>query len=229
MLDRRWRAKAEQALEPVGKGLHRIGLSADMLTVFGLVAAAGTALLIANGNLVLAVFGLVLTGLPDILDGSVARHSGTAGRRGAFFDSVCDRVADALLLGGVAWHLTGTSAELPVLALAVLAASMLISYERAKAEALGLSARGGMMERLERTVLLGAGLAFDVLVPVLWIMLALTLVTAVQRFVMVWRQATTEAESPTPPPPRERPPHRLRSFRGRRSRPRGLPRVPGRR
>ena len=233
MLDRRWRAKAERALEPVGRALHVLGLSADGLTVLGLVAAAGTAVLIANGNLVLAVFGLVLTGLPDLLDGSVARHSGTAGRRGSFLDSVCDRVADALLLGGVAWHLAGEAGgELAVLALAVLAVSMLVSYERAKAEALGLSARGGVMERAERMVLLGVGLAFNVLVPVLWIMLVLTSLTALHRFVMVWRQATS-AESR--PPERRRgadPPSwspRLRSFRARRTRPRRIRRVSGRR
>ena len=138
MLDGRWRAKAEQGLEPIGRGLHAIGVSADALTVFGLVAAVGTALLIANGNLVLAVFGLILSGLPDILDGSVARHSGTAGTRGAFFDSVCDRVADAVILGGVAWHVADEDPRLSILAFAVLALTMLVSYERAKAESLGL-------------------------------------------------------------------------------------------
>jgi CDP-diacylglycerol--glycerol-3-phosphate 3-phosphatidyltransferase len=228
MLDRRWRAKAEQGLEPVGRALHTIGVSADALTVFGLVAAAGTGLLIANGNLLLAVFGLALTGLPDVLDGSVARQSGTAGRRGAFFDSVCDRVADALLLGGVAWHLTGGGGELAVLAFAVLAATMLVSYERAKAEALGLDAHGGVMERAERIVLLGIGLAFDILIPVLWLMLALVILTAVHRFVMVWRQASTDqtTSSHATRDPRS---HRLRSFRGRASRARRLPRVSGRR
>jgi CDP-diacylglycerol--glycerol-3-phosphate 3-phosphatidyltransferase len=72
---------------------------------------------------------------------------------------------------------------------------MLISYQRAKAEALGFSARGGIMERAERLVLLGFGLLFDsLLVPVLWVMLVLTLVTAVQRFAMVWRQASAAPE-----------------------------------
>jgi len=113
MLDGRWRAKAEHSLEPVGRALHLAGISADLLTVLGLLASIGTAVLIANGNLALSVIGLVLTGLPDILDGSVARHSGTAGVRGAFFDSVCDRVADAVLLGGVAWHLTDKGPEAP--------------------------------------------------------------------------------------------------------------------
>jgi len=203
MLDGRWRATVERGLEPVGKGLHRAGITADSLTVIGLVFALGTALLIADGHLLLGVFGVILTGLPDILDGSVARQSGRAGPRGAFFDSVCDRVADAALMVGVAWYLVETgSPRDAVLAMAVLALSMLITYERARAESLGFEARGGLMERAERLVLLGVGLAFDVLVPVLWVMLALTALTAVQRFVKVWRQAT---------PPRAR---RVRHLRG---------------
>jgi CDP-diacylglycerol--glycerol-3-phosphate 3-phosphatidyltransferase len=222
MLDGRWRAKAEESIEPVGRALHRLGVSADALTIFGLAAAVGTAFLIANGNLALAVVGLILSGLPDVLDGSVARQSGTAGARGAFFDSVCDRVADAVILGGVAWHLADEDAHLAVLALAVVALTMLVSYERAKAESLGLDARGGLMERLERMVLLGVGLAFDILVPVLWVMLALTAITAVHRFVMVWRQAT--------PAPADRPAPRRRVARSHRvRRPRRLSRVPGRR
>jgi len=227
MLDGRWRAKAQHSLDPIGRGLHAIGVSADGLTVMGLVAAAGTAVLIANGNLLLGLIGLILAGLPDLLDGSVARFSGTESKRGAFFDSVCDRVADALLLGGVAWNLNTNGSNDAILVLAVLALTMLVSYERAKAEALGFDARGGVMERLERLVLLGVGLALDLLVPVMWIMLVLTAITAVHRFVMVWRQAT-------PPPdgtgaadgPRRRLPRRQRV---RRSRPHRLSRVPGRR
>src|SRR6185295_16250782 len=132
------------------------------------------------------------TGLPDILDGPLARQSGRAGPRGAFFDSVCDRVADAAIFVGVAWYLADEGKYIPVLVLAVLALSMLITYERARAESLGFVARGGLMERAERLVLLGVGLAFDILVPVLWVMLVLTAFTAVQRFVKVWRQATPE-------------------------------------
>ena len=165
MLDGRWRASVERGLEPVGRGLGRAGISADGLTVIGLVFAVGTAFAIADGRLVLGVIGIVLTGLPDILDGSVARTSGKATPRGAFFDSVCDRVADAAIFCGVAWYLAGQSPRLPVLVLAVLALSMLITYERARAESLGFTARGGLMERAERMVLLAVGLAFDILVP----------------------------------------------------------------
>jgi CDP-diacylglycerol--glycerol-3-phosphate 3-phosphatidyltransferase len=192
MLDGRWRSSVERGLEPVGKSLHRIGVTADALTIFGLVVAVGTGLIIADGHLLLGLFGLILCALPDILDGSVARQSGRAGPRGAFFDSVCDRVADAALLLGVAWYLSNQDPQLPVLVMAVLALSMLITYERARAESLGFEARGGLMERAERLVLLGVGLAFDILVPVLWIMLVLTAITAVQRFVKVWRQATPD-------------------------------------
>ena len=192
MLDGRWRANVERGLEPVGRGLHRVGITADSLTIIGLAFAVGTAFAIADGHLVLGVIGLILTGLPDILDGSVARQSGRAGPRGAFFDSVCDRVADAAIFIGVAWYLADEGKYLPVLVLAVLALSMLITYERARAESLGFTARGGLMERAERLVLLGVGLAFNILVPVLWVMLVLTAFTAVQRFVMVWRQATPD-------------------------------------
>jgi CDP-diacylglycerol--glycerol-3-phosphate 3-phosphatidyltransferase len=198
MLDVRWRAKVERAIEPVGRGLVRAGITADWLTIVGLGFSVLAAVLIANGYLIWGVVGLVATGVPDILDGTVARHSGRAGPRGAFFDSVSDRVSDAVLLGGVAWYLSERSAHLPILALAAAALSMLISYERAKAESLGYSARGGLMERAERLVLLGVGLAFDILTPVLWLMVVLGGVTAIQRFVMVWRQASAPQTSSEP-------------------------------
>jgi CDP-diacylglycerol--glycerol-3-phosphate 3-phosphatidyltransferase len=128
----------------------------------------------------------------------VAKASGTASPRGAFFDSVSDRVSDSLVLGGVAWYLAGhDGAHAALLPFAVLGASTLISYERAKAESLGFSAKGGLMERAERVIALCVGLLFGaVLVPVLWVMLTLTLVTAVQRFVMVWKQASAPRPLP---------------------------------
>jgi CDP-diacylglycerol--glycerol-3-phosphate 3-phosphatidyltransferase len=129
----------------------------------------------------------------------VAKATGTASPRGSFFDSVADRVSDSLLLGGVAWYLSGLDGgRIVLLPFAVLATSMVISYQRAKAESLGFDARGGVMERAERIVALGLGLLFEwALVPVLWIMLVLTTVTAVQRFAKVWRQAS----APLPEPP----------------------------
>ena len=88
----------------------------------------------------------------------------------------------------MAWYLASTQpGRVAVLPLAVLGASMLVSYERAKAESLGFDARGGLMERAERLGFLALGLLFEsLLVPVLWVMLVLTVFTAVQRFVKVW-------------------------------------------
>jgi CDP-diacylglycerol--glycerol-3-phosphate 3-phosphatidyltransferase len=189
MLDRRWRHGVERGLGPLGRGLRRLGIPADALTVFGLLASVATAVLIASGHLLWAVVGVIVAGVSDLLDGAIARGSGSASPRGAFFDSVTDRVSDALLLGGIAWYLAGRSPYEAILAFAVAACSMLVSYERARAESLGLDARGGLMERAERFVFLGVALAFNIIVPVLWVMLVLTALTAVHRFVRVYRQA----------------------------------------
>lgn len=190
MFDKRCRAGVERSLRPVGSGLKRAGITANQLTVLGLVLSAASAVAIANGWLIAGAALLALSAVPDVLDGAVAKASGTSSPRGAFFDSVADRVSDTLVLGGVGWYLAsvdgGHAALLP---LAVVGASNLVSYERARAESLGFSARGGLMERAERMMAVGVGLVLSaVLVPVLWLMLVLTLVTAVHRFVMVWRQ-----------------------------------------
>jgi CDP-diacylglycerol--glycerol-3-phosphate 3-phosphatidyltransferase len=192
MFDGRWRSTFEKGLRPMGAQIRRTGITANQLTTTGLVMAAAAAVVIANGWLRAGLLLLVLTAVPDLLDGAVAKASGTASPRGAFFDSVIDRVSDALLLGGAAWYLASTQpGRVAVLPLAVLAASMLVSYERARAESLGFDARGGLMERAERLALLAFGLLFDsLLVPVLWMMLVLTVLTAGQRFAKVWRQAS---------------------------------------
>jgi CDP-diacylglycerol--glycerol-3-phosphate 3-phosphatidyltransferase len=192
MFDGRWRTSFEAGLKPVGANIRRTGITADHLTATGVVLAGAAAVAIGNGALRAGLLLLILCALPDLLDGAVAKASGTAGPRGAFFDSVSDRVTDALLLGGVAWHLSTTHpGRIAVLPMAVLGASMLISYERAKAESLGFDARGGLMERAERIIALGVGLLFDsILIPILWAMLLATLITAVQRFVKVWHQAS---------------------------------------
>jgi CDP-diacylglycerol--glycerol-3-phosphate 3-phosphatidyltransferase len=198
MFDKRLRPSLEQKLRPVGANLRKSGISADQLTLLGLVMAVGASVAIAAGALRVGFLLLIFTAVPDVLDGAVAKASGTATPRGAFFDSVADRVADALLLGGVAWYLSDTNGgHIVALPLAVLAMSLIISYERAKAESLGFDARGGLMERAERIMALGLGLLFEaLLIPVLWLMLVLSTITAVQRFVVVWNQASTTKPQP---------------------------------
>ena len=192
MFDGRWRTAVDRTTGPVGETLHRHGITADVLTATGLVSAGVTACLVATGHLHLAVVMLIVTGLHDLLDGPVAKAAGTASVRGAFFDSVTDRVADAVLMLGCAWYLLDHGGgHVVLLPMGILAVTALISYERAKAESLGLSAKGGLMERGERMFLLGVGfLATAIFVPVLWILFVLVSFTALSRFVKVWNAAS---------------------------------------
>jgi CDP-diacylglycerol--glycerol-3-phosphate 3-phosphatidyltransferase len=160
--------------------------------------ALPTAWAIATGRLGLGLALLIASAVPDLLDGALAKASGRSSSRGAFFDSVADRLTDALVLGAFAWYLQDKGrGHYDLLPLAVLGVSMIVSYERAKAESLGFSAKGGLMERAERIVVLCAALAFSrFMLPLLWVMFALTSATALQRFVMVWRQANQAGQRP---------------------------------
>jgi phosphatidylinositol phosphate synthase len=203
MFDGHWRHAVDRGTKPVGETLVRVGITADVLTVFGLAMSVVTAFVVGTGHFVAAIAMLFATGLPDLFDGPVAKASGTASIRGAFFDSVSDRIADGFMFGGVAWYLAATHhGETVLLPFAILAVVSLISYQRAKAELLGLSASGGLMERAERFILLGlcfvaASISVSAFVPSLWVFFALVMLTAIDRFVRVWN----EAEGPV----RERP------------------------
>jgi CDP-diacylglycerol---glycerol-3-phosphate 3-phosphatidyltransferase len=202
VFDGRFRTELEQRIAPIGTGLRRIGVNADVLTGLGLVIAGAAAFTIGHGWLKAGLLLVICAALPDLLDGAVAKAGQSASKRGAFFDSVADRATDFLLFGGVGWYLASAKgSQWAMLPFAVAGASSLISYERAKAEALGFNARGGLMERAERIILLLIGLLFDwLLVPILWVMLALTLMTAGQRFVKVWKQASVDRPVPVIPP-----------------------------
>src|ERR1700728_4450429 len=191
MFDGRWREAVDRGTAPVGSALQRHGVTADVLTATGLLSALATAIAVATGHLHIAVVLLILTGLHDLLDGPVAKAAGTASARGAFFDSVVDRVSDGVLMGGVSWFLVSDHhGHLAILPLAILGVISLISYQRAKAESLGIEAKGGLMERAERMILLGVGFfSASFLVPDVWVLLGLTSATAVGRFVRVWHLA----------------------------------------
>jgi len=191
VFDGKFRTPIDKAVRPIGAALRKTGLTPDHLTVIGLGVGVGAAFAIANGYLLLGLVLVVLAALPDLFDGALAKASGAASQRGAFFDSTVDRITDMVLFGGVAWYLASEeSAHMSLLPFAVMALSSLISYQRAKAESLGINAKGGLMERAERIVALCLGLLWEpLLIPVLWLMVVLTAITAIQRFVKVWRQA----------------------------------------
>ena len=195
MFDGKFRAPVDAAVKPLGAALRKTKLTPDHLTVVGLVVAAAAAVAVGAGHLRWGLVLVILAALPDLLDGALAKASNTSSQRGAFFDSTVDRVTDALLFVGIAYYFAVTEdPRLAVLPFAVSAVSSVISYQRAKAESLGLDAKGGLMERAERIVVLCVGLLIEpwldgALVWILWGMLVLISITAVQRFVKVWRQA----------------------------------------
>jgi CDP-diacylglycerol---glycerol-3-phosphate 3-phosphatidyltransferase len=195
MFDGNFRSQIDAGLKPVGNSFKKLGVTADMITAAGIVMAVGAAVAIGSGALSLGLLLLVLTGVPDLIDGAVAKAWGTSSLRGAFFDSVSDRLTDGLLFGGVTWYLVSTDARpwVVLLPVACYVSASLVSYIRAKADALGFDARGGLVERAERFILLALGLLFSsLLIPVLALILVLNMITAGQRFVKVWRQATAQ-------------------------------------
>jgi CDP-diacylglycerol--glycerol-3-phosphate 3-phosphatidyltransferase len=194
MFDGKFRAPIDRAVKPIGNALRKTGLSPDHLTIIGLFVAVGAAVAIGAGHLRLGLVLVILAALPDLFDGALAKASNSSSQRGAYFDSVVDRVTDAMLFGGVAWYLASNdSPHMSLLPFAVMALSSHL-VPAPKAESLGLNAKGGLMERAERIVLLCIGLFLEpwinnALVWVMWLMLVLITITAVQRFVKVWKQA----------------------------------------
>jgi CDP-diacylglycerol--glycerol-3-phosphate 3-phosphatidyltransferase len=191
MFDGTFRKPVDKAVKPIGALLRKTRLTPDHLTIMGLLVGIAAAVAIGFGRLWLGLALVILAALPDLLDGALAKASGTSSQRGAFFDSTVDRVTDSLLLGGIGWHFALTEdPRLVLLPFAVASISSVISYQRAKAESLGIEAKGGLMERAERIIAILIGLAFNVLlIPILWIMLVLTTITALQRFWKVWTAA----------------------------------------
>ncbi|HUR76718.1 MAG TPA: CDP-alcohol phosphatidyltransferase family protein [Acidimicrobiales bacterium] len=197
MFDGRFRSELERVTIPVGRAVGRSGISADHLTATGLAFAAAATVAVGSGHLGLGAGLFTAAALPDLLDGAVAKANGTASPRGAFFDSVADRVTDMAILGGIAFFLAGRDGgRAALLPMAAMAMATLVSYERARAESLGYTAKGGLMERAERTIVIIAALAFPLLlIPVLWLLTGLTGLTAVHRFVKVWQQAPKPAST----------------------------------
>ncbi|MGI9604800.1 MAG: CDP-alcohol phosphatidyltransferase family protein [Acidimicrobiales bacterium] len=204
MFDGNMREQVDRAVQPVGAALVGMGITADVMTLLGIAMSATAAIVIGSGQLMIGVLLMALTGLPDLLDGAIAKEAGTSSTRGAYFDSVADRFTDIVLFSGVAWYLSDVrDDQMHMLPVAVMGMALMISYQRAKAESLGFDAKGGLMERAERFIALGVGLflgAFSdtLLIATLWVMFVLTAVTAIQRFFKVWKQASVGR--PTPPP-----------------------------
>ena len=183
-------------LAPVARGLHRFGISANAVTVVGvLVTFAGSALL-AMGRPLPALVVLLAGALADTLDGQLAKVSGGGTRFGAFLDSTLDRVSDAALACGAA--ALGASLGDPILfwsALGGLVASFLVSYVRAKAESMGATATVGLMPREARLTILLIGIGvwglldvYPLVVTAFAAVALLSVITLLQRIAFVARE-----------------------------------------
>lgn len=190
-------------LQPLEDALAARSVSATSVTAAQMVFSAGIALLYAHGWLFLAGWLVLAIGSLDIIDGRLARRTGSASDRGAFLDSVFDRYADTFAYIGLAIYFRD-SWMLWLVLLTMLGTSM-VSYTRARAESLLVDCSVGSFQRPERTVVLGFGTMFSVLLDrivghwtglpedallaaVLLLLAAMTNASAVQRILHVDRQ-----------------------------------------
>ncbi|MBA3265596.1 MAG: CDP-alcohol phosphatidyltransferase family protein [Nocardioidaceae bacterium] len=193
--------------KPVSHLLIRLGVSPDSVTIVGTIGVvAGALAFFPRGEFWIGVLVITAFVFSDLIDGDMARTLGTSSRWGAFLDSTLDRLGDAAIFAGlVLWFFgDGDDRLLGCVALWALVMGSVTSYTRAKAESLGLQAKGGIAERADRLVsLLVVTFFADVLdlpillAAVLWLLAAASTVTVVQRIVSVRRQTL----APTTPPP----------------------------
>ncbi len=204
------RPAVAKVVAPVVARLAKAGITPDMVTVTGTVGAVlGAVVLIATGHLFWGAFTVTVFVLLDMLDGALARARGGGSVFGAVLDSVGDRAADAAIFGALVWWFSGAGDNrlLVLLALVCLVLGVLTSYVKARAEGMGLSCDVGIVERTERLILVLVGTGFTGLgIPyalhvALWVLLAGSAVTVVQRISVVRRTAPAPPSVPPTGPP----------------------------
>lgn len=203
MLDRHARGATTRVFTPVARALLRAGVSPDAVTVVGTLGVSlGALVLFPLGELFWGTLFITAFVFSDLVDGIMAREAGASGPWGSFLDSTLDRVQDAAIFLALCWwgFGAGQTPAVGMLAGVCLALGMIVSYARAKAESLGLTASGGVAERAERLVLTlvfagltGLGLPTAVLTAVLALLAVASVVTVLQRVAAVRRQTRPAA------------------------------------
>jgi CDP-diacylglycerol---glycerol-3-phosphate 3-phosphatidyltransferase len=196
MLQRSIKAPVTRVITPLCRGLLKAGITPNLMSAFGGVGSSLAAvLLFGSGHFFAGAVVTTALVLFDLLDGTMARLSNTTSRWGAMLDSTLDRISDAAILGSIAYWLSKSHDRALPLVLALLILGSLISYIKARAEALDIACNGGIAERTERLiiVLLTAGLdgihvhyAFAI---GMWLLFVLSVTTVIQRLVIVYRGA----------------------------------------
>ncbi len=203
MFSRRVQQRARQLVTLLVSPFARLGITPNMLTTVGLMLSIITGLVIAQGNLFIGGLFVLFSGVFDMFDGAMARVRDAASTFGAFYDSTLDRFSEVIILGGLLiyalqypgmhntlWPFGSEQWWMILLIYMAAVGSLLVSYTKARAEGLGLECKTGLLARPERVVLLAIGLLFGVVIWALVILAVFTHVTAIQRIVHVWREAT---------------------------------------
>ncbi len=187
----RIRAWSKPFLAPIADFLARFQVSPNTVTILGFLGCVLVGLALALGHPRCAGVLLIVFGPLDAIDGLLARRSQKQTKFGAFLDSTLDRYSEIAIFVGLVFYLLCLGQKLGVLlALVALAGSLMVSYTRARAEALGFECKIGLLTRFERLVILTIGLVFHFLLFIVLTILAIfTNVTAVQRILHVWRQS----------------------------------------
>jgi CDP-diacylglycerol--glycerol-3-phosphate 3-phosphatidyltransferase len=193
-LKTRYTDGARRGFFKAGVVLARLGLTADMLTVFGLLLHIGVVPLVLTGHFVWAVPLGIIASICDALDGAVARAGVGPTKAGAFLDSTTDRITELFVSGALVVYFARESQWWPMVGVLVfMGAAQMVSYTRARAEALGVDCKVGFMSRPERLVGLGLGFLFSgwhpggtsFLVWMVYLLAVLTSLTVVRRMVHV--------------------------------------------
>lgn len=190
-------------IDPVADWLVRHDVQPNTITTIGTLCSVIGGIIYGTGHIRTGGWFLGLTALFDVLDGMVARRTNQSSLFGAFYDSTLDRVADGFVLGGLAVFFSTRPGWLgtAMVATCVLAliGAFVTSYTRARAEALGIDAKVGLLQRPERVILLSApqaffGLALDgfVLIGIIVLLTITAWITAIQRVAAVRRAARRE-------------------------------------
>lgn len=197
MLSVHGRESAAVIVNPVARGLLKAGMTPNVTTLVGTAATIlVSVVLIPMDFLVLAAVLSAFFAAFDMVDGTMARLSGGGTAFGATLDASCDRITDGALFGAIAvWfvYVDGASPITVAVTLAVLVLSQVISYIKARGEAGGLTINGGLIERPERLIVAFIGLALEgvgvghSLAAAMWLLLAGSLITVVQRFLLAAR------------------------------------------
>ncbi len=170
----------------------RIPVTANQVTVAGFILNAIAAVLVYREAWIAAGVLFLIGSILDIFDGAIARARGEAGPRGAMIDSVLDRISEAVILAAIALVFARNGDQIALIAVIVaLTGSLMTSYLRARAEALGLDGKHGVMARAERVVLIAAALLFAPFGALPWgiiLLAALTTITVAQRARHILRQ-----------------------------------------